>query len=187
MELQNLEQGLPEKKINFVLEGLKIGVVNGIIALILMYASYYAGMDAFVNMQFYTRFIPYMALILVLYGFQLRKKNGGYLSFKEAIQFTFMSYVIAGVVIGIGTYILFNLVDPNLTRKSFDVATEKLKKMTAGSGDQDKLNEQIRKLREGSTETGVKDIFLGTGIGWIWDFVVSAIISFIIRKEKPAI
>ena len=60
-------------------------------------------------------------------------------------------------------------------------------KMTAGSGDQDKLNEQIRKLREGSTETGVKDIFLGTGIGWIWDFVVSAIISFIIRKEKPAI
>jgi hypothetical protein len=175
MELENIEQGLPGKKINFVMEGLKIGVVNGIIALILMYASYYAGMNVFVNMQVYSRFVPYMAVILLLYGFHLRKKNGGYLSFREAIQFTFMSYVIAGVVIGIGIYILFNLIDPNLTRKSFDVAAKKLN------------DEQLGKLGDKNAETGVKDIFLGTGIGWIWDFVVSAIISFIIRKEKPAI
>ena len=58
--------------------------------------------------------------------------------------------------------------------------------MTAGSGDQDKLNEQIRKLREGSTETGVKDIFLGTGIGWTPAAVPGVGEGFWISRANPA-
>lgn len=166
--------------INFIKEGAKIGVINGAIALILMYGSYFAGLDAFVTTQFISRFIPYMMIILVIYGFQLRKRNGNYLSFKEGLQYSFMSYVIAAVLVAIGTYILFNLVDKNLTQKSFDYSIERLNKMGMK---EEEIERAVGKRNEQKTDFST--IFLGTGFGLIWDFVMSLIVTLIIRREKP--
>jgi len=104
--LESEQQYQPQ--INFVREGLKIGLINGAIALLLMYGSYFAGLDTFVTVQFISVFIPYMIIILIIYGFQLRKRNGGYLSFKDGLQYTFMSYVIVTLLVAVGTYILYN-------------------------------------------------------------------------------
>ncbi|MDB5197542.1 MAG: hypothetical protein JWP88_1913, partial [Flaviaesturariibacter sp.] len=81
--------------VDFKKEGLKYGLLNGVLGLCLMYGTYYISFDAFTKMQFIGRFIPYMMLILVLAGLQIRKRNGGYLPFKDAIKFTFLSYVIS--------------------------------------------------------------------------------------------
>lgn len=169
------------RPINFVKEGVKIGLINGAIALILMYGSYFAGLNAFVSTQFISKFIPYMMIILIIYGFQLRKRNGNYLAFKEGLQYSFMSYVVVAVLVAIGTYILFNLVDKNLTQKSFDFSLERLDKMGMKEEDVEKA---IGKREEQKTDFGT--IFLGTGFGLIWDFVVSIIVTVIIRREKPA-
>ena len=74
MEVLNHEAHQPQ--INFIKEGVKIGLINGAIALLLMYGSYFAGLDTFVNVQFFSRFIPYMMIILIIYGIQLRKRKG---------------------------------------------------------------------------------------------------------------
>lgn len=168
------------KPINFIREGVKIGLINGVIALLLMYGSYYAGLDAFVTTQFISRFIPYMMIILIIYGLQLRKRNGGYLSFKEGLQYSFMSYVVVAVLVAIGTYILFNLVDKNLTQKSFDVSIERLNKMGMK---EEEIERAVGKREEQKTD--FRNIFLGTGFGLVWDFVVSLIVTLIIRREKP--
>lgn len=169
------------RPINFIREGVKIGLINGAIALLLMYGSYFAGLDAFVTTQFIARFIPYMMIILIVYGLQLRKRNGGYLAFKEGLQYSFMSYVIVAVLVAIGTYILFNLVDKNLTQKSFDVSVERLTKMGMK---EEELERAIGK--KGEQKTDFSTIFLGTGMGLIWDFIASLIVTVIIRREKPA-
>jgi hypothetical protein len=169
-----------ERPINFIREGVKIGLINCAIALLLMYGSYFAGMDAFVNEQFISKFIPYMMIILIIYGFQLRKRNGGYLAFKEGLQYSFMSYVIVALLMAIGTYVLFNIIDKELTRKVYDAMMIKMTSM----GMKPEELEKVMGKRE-DQQTGVRTIFFGTGTGLIWDFVISLIVAIIIRREKP--
>jgi hypothetical protein len=184
MEAFNSEQTiLPQ--INFIKEGVKMGFINGVIALVLMYVSYYAGMDVFVDTQFISGFVPYMIVILIVYGFQLRKKNGGYLSFKDGIQYAFMSYVIVTIVIALGTFVLFNVIDKNLTQKTFDLSLEKTRKLMQGMGaKQEDIDKQLESI--GAKGTGAKNFILGIGLDLIWSFVKSLLITLIIRREKPA-
>jgi hypothetical protein len=173
-----------QPQVNFIREGVKIGLINGAIALLLMYGSYYAGLDTFVTVQFISRFIPYMMIILIIYGFQLRIRNGGYLTFRDALKYSFMSYVVVAVMVAIGTYILFNLIDKDLTQKSFDLSMEKMKSTFTNMGMKEEEIEKAMGKKE-SQKTDFPTIFLGTGFGLIWDFVVSLLISLIIRREKP--
>jgi hypothetical protein len=168
-------------------EGIKVGIINGLIALALMYGSYFMGMNTFINQQYFNTFLPYMITVLLITGFQLRKRNGGYLSFKEAIKFTFLSYVIAAVIVAIGTYILFNLIDKDLTEKTFVLGMEKTRGFMERMGASDEeIEKTLGKMENQKAETGFKTILLGTGMGLIWDFVKSLLVSIIIRKEKPA-
>ena len=66
MDVLHTEQEY-QPSINFVREGVKIGLINGAIALLLMFGSYFAGLDTFVTVQFVSLFIPYMIIILIVY------------------------------------------------------------------------------------------------------------------------
>lgn len=171
MDVLNHEE---QKPANFIREGVKIGVINGVIALLLMYGSYYAGLDVFVSVQLYANFIPYMMIILIIYGFQLRSKNEGYLSFKEGLQYSFMSYVIVALLLAVGTYILFIVIDPGLTQRAFDFSVKK-----------NKLEKVIDKNVIQKTTLGT--IIVGIGYSLILNFIASLIVSVIIRREKPVL
>ncbi|MCW3073646.1 MAG: hypothetical protein JWP69_715 [Flaviaesturariibacter sp.] len=167
-------------------EGIKYGVLNGLFALLIMYGSYFVGFEFFVTAQFTAGFIPYMMIILVIAGLQLRKRNGGYLAFKEAIKFTFLSYVISAIIIAIGTYILYNIIDKDLTQKTFEASLEKTRNMMERlNAPADEIDKTLEKMHGTNQVTDAKTIFLGMGIGLILDFVKSMVISIIIRKEKP--
>jgi hypothetical protein len=183
-----VENNIPEEvnDVNFIREGLKIGLINGAFALLIMYTTYYMGLDTYVNVQMYANFVPYMIIILIVYGLQLRKRAGGFLAFKEAIQFTFFSYVIAAVVIAIGTYVLYNIIDKDLTQKSFQLGLEKTRSFMQRMGaPQEEIDKALENAKKGPGDTGLGTILMGTGMGLIWDFVKSLLISLIIKKEKP--
>lgn len=177
-----------EPPVDFKKEGLKYGILNGLFAMLIMYGSYFVGFEFFVTTQFTAGFIPYMMIILVIVGLQLRRRNGGYLAFKEAIQFAFLSYVITAIIIAIGTYILYNVVDKNLTQKTFEASLEKTRQMMQNlNAPQAEIDEALAKMEGTKHVTDAKTIFLGLGIGLILDFVKSMIVSIIIRREKPAL
>jgi hypothetical protein len=92
--------------------------------------------------------------------------------------------VVVALLMAIGTYILFNLVDKDLTQKSFDLSLEKMKQTFTAMGMKEEDIEKAIGNKE-VQKTDFKTIFLGTGFGLIWDFIVSLIVSLIIRREKP--
>ena len=155
--------------VDFIREGIKIGMLNGILALIILFVSYYMGFNVFAQTQFIAKFVPYMATILLLYGLQLKKKNHGFLSLKQGLQYTFTSYLIAALFTGVGNYILFVVIDKDLTQKLFDYGLQK-------------SNLEPQKEKQVTT---LKNIILGEGLFLIWDFVKSLLITLAIRKEKP--
>ena len=172
-------------KVNVVNEGVKYGLICGLLAALLMYGSWAMGLNTFVACQFYTNFIPYMIAIIIIGGLQLRKNNGGLLPYAQALKFSFLCYVVVAVIMAIATYILYNLIDKELTAKSMQVAVEKTRAMMEkfGSSEED-IAKAIKRTEEGSKETSLGRILLGTGLFLIWDFVKSLLISLIIRKEE---
>jgi len=168
-------------------EGIKYGLILGGLATLILYGTYFADINIFVNATFWSTFIPYAILILIVAGLQLRKANGGLLAYKEALQFTFLSYAIAAVITAVATYILFNIIDKELTEKSFEIGMQKtqqfMEKMGAKEEDIEKAMTDARSKKQ---DTGFKPVFLGLGMELIFGFVKALLISLIIRKEKPA-
>lgn len=171
-------------KINIINEGLKFGLICGLTAVLIMLGSWTMGIKVFTATQFYSAFFPFMIIILIIGGLQLRKQNDGLLTFAEALKFNFLSYVVAAVVIAITTYLLYNFIDKDLTQKSAEIALAKsrdiMEKM--GSSEED-IEKAMKNSAESMKETGFKKILLGTGIGLIWDFVKALILAAIIKKE----
>jgi hypothetical protein len=168
--------------------GLKFGILAGLVEAGLMYGSYYAGMDTFITVQVVSRFIPYTILILLFAGISLRKKRGGYLTLKEALQFAFLAYVISELIVGAGTYLLYNVIDKDLTAKSIEIGAQRtrtmMEKISAPEAD---INDAVAKIRGSKERTGMKQIFLGLGYSLIFDFVKSMLIAFVIKKEKKTL
>jgi biotin transporter BioY len=173
-------------KVNVVNEGIKWGSINGLIAVLIMYGSWAAGINTFVSVSFWSAFCPYMIVILIIAGLQLKKQNEGLLPFSQALKFTFLSYVVVAVIVAIGTYVLYNLIDKDLTMKSAEAGIAKTQSMMEKFGAKEEdIEKTIKSMREEGTKgTGLGKILMGTGMFLIWDFVKSLLISLVIRKEE---
>ncbi len=181
------QQGGLQNGVDMQKEGLKIGLLNGAFALLVMFVGYWMGIQSYLDIKMAERFVPYMIIILLITGFSLRKKNGGYLSFKQGLQFAFLSYVVAAIMIAVGTYVLYNLIDPELGKISFEEGLKRNRVLLEKLGTPEKeIESNLARARKAGSDTGFKEIFLGMGLGLIWDFMKSLLISLVIRKEKPA-
>lgn len=172
-------------KVNIVNEGVKYGIICGLLAVLIMYGGWAMGLEKFVSISFWTGFIPFMIAIVIYGGLQVRKQNDGFLPYAQALKFSFLSYVIAAIIVAIATYVLYNIIDKDLTQKSMQVAIEKIRVMMEKFGaSEDDIAKAMKKAEEDSKETGIAKILLGTGLGLIWDFCKSLLISLVIRKEE---
>lgn len=172
-------------KANLINEGVKYGVICGLSAVLLMYGSWAVDISTFTSIMFASTFIPYMIIILLVGGFAVRKLNGGYLNFQEGLKFNFLAYAVAAVIIAIATYILYNLIDETLTEKSAQIGLEKTRTMMEkfGAAEED-IEKTMASSAQSMKQTGLKEILMGTGLGLIWDFVKSLLLTLVIRKEE---
>ena len=167
-----------------VKEAIKYGIIAGLIEAIIMYGSWAAGLDTYVSVAGIANFVPYMIVLFLVAGFQLRKNLGGYLSFQEALKFTFLAYVIAVAIEAVSTYILFSVIDPDLTSKVFAVTKEKMLKMMQKMGTPQSAIDDAARDMDAKQQTGMKNIFLGMGFSLIMGFFKALLISLVIKKDR---
>ncbi|BAV06267.1 Protein of unknown function [Filimonas lacunae] len=166
-------------------EGIKFGIITGLLAIIILYGTWAAGIDIFVQFLFVGTWVPYIFAILLFAGFALRKRLGGYITFQEGLKFAFISYVISGLLIALATYVLYNFVDKDLTEKSFQKGLDKVRHfMEQYKASEEDIDKAMENAEKSKTETGLKTVFLGYGLGLIWAFAESAVIAVIIKKEN---
>ncbi len=173
-------------KINVAKEGVKYGIIGGLIILLVTYGSWgLCTVPTFLSVSTIFNFIPYMIVILIVAGLGLRKKNDNVLTFKDALKFAFLTYVIIALTEAVGTYILYNVLDHDLTAKAFEVGKEKMVKMLQKFGTSDeKIEEAVKKMDKDGANTDLKKIVLGTGYTLIWYFCKSLLIALVIRREQ---
>lgn len=166
---------------------IKFGIGAGLFYCLIGTACYMAGIDTYVRFLFWYTWVPVVFIIIFLGAFRLRRQAGGFISFNEVLKFSFLAYVLYELLYAIYFYVLYSVIDPNLTANVITEVMEQTRNMLEGFGAQDdQVEETLETVRQQRTgQGGFKQISIGFGLALIYNFVKSVIISAIVKKEKP--
>lgn len=161
------------------------GVITGLIFLALNFGAWAMGsVDNYVTVIGIATFVPYVIIALIIGGIKLRKQNDNLMTFAEALKFTFLAFVIYALIEAIGNYVLYAVVDKDLTAKVMEISLQKTQKLMESFGaSEQQIEDAMTKAQNEPPHTSFKQVFLGLGIGLIWNFVKSLLISLVIRRE----
>ena len=125
------------------------GVITGLIYLALTFGAWAVGTtDTFVSITGITTFIPYVIVTLIIVGIKLRKSNDNLMSFQEALKFSFLAYVIYALIEAVGNYVLYAMIDPDLTAKVMEITMQKtMKMMEAFGASEQQMEEAVGKVQ----------------------------------------
>jgi len=164
-----------------------VGVIAGLIFAGFSFGTYYSGIPSFAGFTLVYTWIPVIMVLFLIFGFNLRKKMGGFIGFKEVLQYALVAYLVYEIIYAIVTYILFVVIDPLLTQKLLDAimktTTDWMKSLGAP---QAKIDEAIANANKQKVQTGTGNILKGIAWSLIWDFVKSLLIAWIVKKDRPA-
>lgn len=164
--------------------GVTYGLISGLASVIFSLLLYLNGAKTFVSPVAYLAFVIPI-VIGVLAGIRQKKNNGGYLDFKESLKVVFTTFVIGAVISGLFNYLLFNVIDvpfrEALTQESVEKMQEWMVKFGTPQEAIDKATEEALK----SNNYSLGKTALATAFGCIFWFLVSLLISAIIKKKKP--
>jgi len=171
---------------NNIKQGVTYGIIGGLIFLVLSFGLWALGsVENYVAVTGVTTFIPYLFVILLVVGFKLRKDNGGLYSFKEALQFTFVAYVVYALIEAVGNYVLFAIVDPEMTAKVIEITIAKtLQMMEKFGASEAQIEETIKKIQAEPKTTSFKQVFLGLGLTIVFGFIKALVLSIIVKKNE---
>lgn len=116
-------------------------------------------------------------------GMDQRKSLGGFISWKEALTPTFLTYVIGSLLATIFTYLLFTIIDPGLMEVQNEIARESIIQMEGLIGEEG-VEKAMEKLEERGT-MNFSDTALSYAFMLIFGFVVAAVISAVIKRNRP--
>jgi hypothetical protein len=166
---------------------IKFGVIAGLLFAALCFGCWAAGMNVFASFLIWYTWLPVIFGLFLIGAFQKRKQLGGYMSFKEALVFAFLAYVIYEVFYAIVTIVLFKIVDPQLQDKVLVTIMDKTRAFMEKVGaSETTIDDAMNKAQKSNQETySVKQIFIGFGTSIIYDFAKSIIIAAISQRKKP--
>ena len=163
------------------------GIISAVIYVLFSFGTYYTSINSYVVFSYIYALLPVIMILLIIMGFRLRKQLGGYIDFKEMLQFAFVAYLIYEIAVAVTTYILFVVIDPQLTRKMLDMTMQYTTDMMKRFGaPQAQIDETIAKSHKNQETTGRQNILLGIGINLVWDFIKSLLVAVMVKKERPA-
>ena len=164
--------------------GLLYGLVNAVVQIIFTVILYLSGVKIFTS-GFSNVGVILPLVITVLGGLQLKKLQGGYLAFSEALKTTFMILVIGSFISMIFDFVLLNYIDVSFRDAAMQIIAEKTERALEKFGmAQDQIDKITEETLNGNNYTFGK-LFLGFALKCIGLFLVALIVSAIIKKPRP--
>lgn len=113
-----------------------------------------------------------------------RSEQGGFISFKEAFTESWLTYLVYALVSLVFTYLLFNVIDPDLKDTVKEIAMEAMEKMSGLLGEEGtaKAIEELEKQDSFS----IGGLAQSTAFALVFGALISLIIAAVVKKEKPA-
>lgn len=168
--------------------GVQNGVFLGLILIVYNLVAWFINPDLLFNLTL--AFIVSLALYVFFMwraGNTEKIENGGYLTFKQSLKPTFLTYVVGSLIGVIFTYLLYNFIDPTLNdmmlEKSIEMA-EKMVKMFGGN--EEAVEQAIAEVEKKGASMTIGTIIQNYLVGLIFPgFVLALIVSAIVKKNPP--
>ncbi len=165
--------------------GLYIGGISTILGILVYYVS--------PDLMGATSFgIIMMLLSLALYIFftiDLRKKIGGFWSFREALKGIFLMSFIAGLVSIAVNFVFYKFIEPGAYEKISEIMTQNLsatyEKLGIDQATIDKTIPAVLEKMKAQFDPSFTDVLKNLGIAVLGQFVMSLIFAAIFKKEQP--
>ncbi|RVU02798.1 DUF4199 domain-containing protein [Mucilaginibacter limnophilus] len=174
-----------------VTSGLILGVVSSVLSILSFYFTTTMTTSMWLiifSPLIFSIIIPIViAIFLIL---DLRKKIGGFWSFKQATTGTFIMFIISSIVSFLLVSLLFaKVIEPNMIDKSRDsmvnAVTAMMEKTSQPQESVDKAIADINKKFDEQRDTGAGKMVMGLGIMVIISFILALIFGAIFKKEPP--
>lgn len=169
-----------ESNISF---GVKWGIIIGVAYTILLLLRYSTGATNPIMLGLWA-FVGYIIVLtmLLVSGFQLRKKNGGFIEMKEAFKILFLSVLIFELFYALFNFIYLKYVNPEFFHRLKD-ATEEL--LIKSNQPQEKIDEMLAKMDEqAASNMKILDVLKSYLISISISGVFALIFALIVRKRK---
>ncbi|MDB4902331.1 MAG: hypothetical protein JWQ63_1612 [Mucilaginibacter sp.] len=186
--MENLDQKTRKQSFQY-------GLILGAILLVLGIFSFYfiIGMTSSFWMVIFAPFIFSIIIPIILvifFSLDIRKKIGGYWSFKQATTGIFIMFFMAYVVQFIGRDLIFaKLIEPQMVQKTqeavMNATTAMLEKTGADQAQIDDKKASIQKQFDLQTNITVGKVIQSIAITIILIFVLALIFGAIVKKDTP--
>lgn len=170
--------------------GVQNGIFAGLVSIV------YSMILWFVNADLMFNFLAssVVGLVILIFfmvraGNETKLENDGFLTFKQALKPTFLTFVVASFLSMVFMYILYTFIDPTLNDLALEKGMEMSEKVARFLGANDEAIEQIRiegeRQMEAGTQRGLGQYIFGFAGSLIFGFIISLIVSAIIKKNPP--
>ena len=165
------------------------GVIIGILSTVIGVVTYYVFPSLLGSMSFGIGTLVVSLLIYVFFTIDLRKKIGGFWTFKEALKGIFLMSFIAGLIYSLANVVFYKFVEPGAFEKIAGFMESGMSQTFENMGmEQEKIDEAVAKQIEGikaQYDPTFAQFFKNLGIAVIIQFVMSLIFAAIFKKETP--
>ncbi|MDP2414935.1 DUF4199 domain-containing protein [Daejeonella sp.] len=165
------------------------GVIIGILSTVIGVVTYYVFPSLLGSMSFGIGTLVVSLLIYIFFTLDLRKKIGGFWTFKEALKGIFLMSFIAGLIYSLANVVFYKFVEPGAFEKIAGFMESGMSQTFENMGmEQEKIDEAVAKQIEGvkaQYDPTFAQFFKNLGIAVIIQFVMSLIFAAIFKKETP--
>lgn len=168
---------------------LNNGIVIGVIGLAFQILPFYAAPQLLGNTMFGIGVGLITLIIYIFFTIDLRKKIGGFWSFKDALKGIFIMSLVANVGSSIFNYLFYKFIEPGAYDKVVGIVSEGMASTYEKMGmSQDVIDQAMEKVLEGlksQYQPSPLDFIKNLGIIILVGFVVSLIFAAIFKKNPP--
>ena len=173
------------ENVNLKSHVIKYGLILGAIGIIITFLIYIVDITLMTQWWLGLLMLAINIGIIVYAGIDLRKNNGGYLSFKNAFLSTFLIFLVAGIIGTLVNLLMFYVIDPELPGRLTDATVETTASMMQKFGaSQEQIDLEIEKVKQREPYSA-KSTLMGFGIGIIIYAILALIIGAIIKRKRP--
>lgn len=163
--------------------GIKWGVIIGFVYSIFLLIRYSTGASNPILLGLWS-FVGYAVVLILLLvsGFQLRKRNGGFIEIKEAFKILFLSVLVFELFYALFNFIYIKYIDPEFFHKLRN-STEVL--LQKSNQPQDKIDEVLKRMDDqAAANVNILDVFKTYLISISISGVFALIFALIVKKKK---
>jgi len=165
------------------------GLILGAITFCINVVVYYAYPSAMGSTSFGILSLIVALILYIYFIIDLRKKIGGFWSFKEALKGIFLMTIVSALLGAVLQFIFYKFIEPNAYDKISGYVLNSLTETYSKLGmDQDTIDKTVEKINESlksQFNPSIGDFFKTLGISVVIQFILSLIFAAIFKKEQP--